>query len=408
MEAWRLLVRSEQPVTGANRIAAMQAILQYMYSPGFDRLEEELRTFEGLVKTYRAIFGEEISDSITQAIIKSQMPAETRSHLELQTFARTAEITSLMSSLSKMRTASTGSSATSNGPVPMEIGWVSKKGKGIGTDKGKEKGKSKEKGKGKKQSEKQGEKFEGWCNNCGKWGHKYANCWHGKEKQVHQVQSGAVTVSSSSLSVSTNNVGAKEIGLIESVQEDSEMGWLFMVADSMTIEQLSMDGAHSLVVDSGAHVHVCPKSYGTHASLQSLPERWRGLDLRSASGKVLKDNALDLQGRVFTVKIPFVVCEVRRPLLSLAMLQDKGFHMTVKDGCRKLGGHGREMNLQRQGNSYLVDVEFRSGLLEKKKEIGFPPGLVALVDSGVAGLSATAGVDERDEQLPLQHPKVKL
>ena len=62
LEAWRLLVRSEQPVTGASRIAAMQAILQYKFSPGFDRLEEELRTFEGLVKTYRAIFGEEISD----------------------------------------------------------------------------------------------------------------------------------------------------------------------------------------------------------------------------------------------------------------------------------------------------------------------------------------------------------
>ena len=194
------------------------------------------------------------------------------------------------------------------------------------------------------------------------------------------------------------NVGAKEVGLIESVQEDSEMGWLFMNADAMSINQLSMDGAHSLVVDSGSYVHVCPKSYAAHATLQSLPERWRGLDLRSASGKMLKVwvayNALDLHGRVFTVKIPFVVCEVRRPLLSLAMLEDKGFHMTVKDGCQKLGGHGREMNLRRQGNSHLVDVEFRGGLLEKSKEIGSPPGLVAPVDSGVAALSATAGVDE--------------
>ena len=106
-------------------------------------------------------------------------------------------------------------------------------------------------------------------------------------------------------------------------------------------------------------------------------------------------NALDLHGRVFTVKIPFVVCEVKRPLLSLAMLEDKGFHMTVKDGCRKLGGHGHEMNLRRQGNSYLVDVEFRGGLLEKRKEIGLPSGLVLPVDSDVAGLSATSGVDER-------------
>ena len=69
-------MRSEQPVTGANRIADMQAILQYKFSPGFDKLEEELRTFEGLVQTYRALLGEEISDSITQAVIKSQMPIE--------------------------------------------------------------------------------------------------------------------------------------------------------------------------------------------------------------------------------------------------------------------------------------------------------------------------------------------
>ena len=148
------------------------------------------------------------------------------------------------------------------------------------------------------------------------------------------MQSGAATVSSSSsqASVSTNNVGAKEIGLIESVQEDSEMGSLFMVADSMTIEQ---DGAHSLVVDSGAHVHVCPKSYATHATLQSLPERWRGLDLRSASGKMLKVWGMR-QVAYRGGSSPFVVCEVTRPLLSLAMLEGKGFHMTVKDGCRKL------------------------------------------------------------------------
>ena len=139
-----------------------------------------------------------------------------------------------------------------------------------------------------------------------------------------------------------------------------------MVADAVAITQLYMDGAHSLVVDSGANVHVCPKSYATHATLKALPACWRSLDLRSASGKMLKVwrmrevvyNTIDLHGKVFSVKIPFVVCQVRRPLLSLAMLEDKGFHLTVKNGFRKLGGHGREINLRRQRNSYLVDVEF--------------------------------------------------
>ena len=60
-----------------------ESVLQFKFSPGFDKLKEELRTFEGLVKAYRAIFGEAICDSITQAVIKSQMPAEIRIHLEL-------------------------------------------------------------------------------------------------------------------------------------------------------------------------------------------------------------------------------------------------------------------------------------------------------------------------------------
>ena len=130
LEAWRLLVRAEQPVSGANRIAAMQSILQCKFSPGFDKLKEELRTVEGLVKTYHAVFGEAISDSITQAVIKSQMSAEIRTHLVLQTFART------MSILSKMRTSATSTSSAAHGPVPMEIGWIKNKGQGKGKSKG--------------------------------------------------------------------------------------------------------------------------------------------------------------------------------------------------------------------------------------------------------------------------------
>ena len=59
-------------------------------------------------------------------------------------------------------------------------------------------------------------------------------------------------------------------------------------ASPSSTNQLSMDGAHSLSVDSGAYVRVCPKSFATHATLEALPASWRGLDLRSASGKMFK------------------------------------------------------------------------------------------------------------------------
>ena len=82
------------------------------------------------------------------------MPTEMRAHLELQTFTRDAELTSLMSSLCKMRTASITSNAGATGPTPMEIGWIKNKGKGKvkekGKERGKEKGKGKERRKGKK------------------------------------------------------------------------------------------------------------------------------------------------------------------------------------------------------------------------------------------------------------------
>ena len=148
---------------------------------------------------------------------------------------------------------------------------------------------------------------------------------------MHQVQGkdGTASSSSSQSTLSATDVGTKEIGLIESVSEDAEMSRIFRVADAVAINQLSMDGAHSLVVDSGANVPVCPKSYATHGTLEALPACWRGLDLRSASGKMLTVWGMRevvynaLHGKVFTARISFVVCEVRRPMLSLAMLDVK-------------------------------------------------------------------------------------
>ena len=52
LEAWRLLVRAEQSVSGANRIAAMQSILQYKFSPGIDK--EEARAKERAKKSQGA------------------------------------------------------------------------------------------------------------------------------------------------------------------------------------------------------------------------------------------------------------------------------------------------------------------------------------------------------------------
>ena len=74
----------------------------------------------------------------------------------------------------------------------------------------------------------------------------------------------------------------------------------------------------------------------------------------------------------------------------------EGFLLIVGDGYRKLGGHGREMVLRRNGDSHLVNVEFKDGLLGcKKSMLRDLTGLVTHKNSDVAGHSAAAVVDER-------------
>ena len=74
-------------------------------------------------------------------------------------------------------------------------------------------------------------------------------------------------------------------------------------------------------------------------------------------------NEVNLHGEVFTVKVFAVVCEGRRlQLLSMIWWEIEGFHLTVSDGCRNLGGHGREMILRRDGDSPLVNDESENEL----------------------------------------------
>ena len=74
-------------------------------------------------------------------------------------------------------------------------------------------------------------------------GHSVANCWHGKKKQVDQAQgkAGTASLSSPSSTLMATDVGAKEMGLIESVSEGAEKSWL-CGRGFCGVNQFSMDG----------------------------------------------------------------------------------------------------------------------------------------------------------------------
>ena len=77
--------------------------------------------------------------------------------------------------------------------------------------------------------------------------------------------------------------------------------------------------------------------------------------------KEIKGNMKNLQTAERVVK------SEHHESLSMIWWKIEGFHFTVGAGCRKLGGHGREMILRRNGDSHLVNVEFEDELQGCKK-----------------------------------------
>ena len=110
--------------------------------------------------------------------------------------------------------------------------------------------------------------------------------------------------------------------------------------DSMigTAQQFTEDNKWvSLTIDSGAATPVCPPWFATQFPLQRL-EYGSGPQLRTVTSQHIK-----LHGRRWVcvtnrsgqqLVMPFYVCEVKQPILSVTRLAEQGFNLTLGDNPR--------------------------------------------------------------------------
>ena len=182
LEAWRCLVKREEPTEGSTQVASLMGILRTQFAGGMAELTQELEVLTGAVQRYEQQFSDTIADNVVQAIIKSNTPLELRSQVMLQSFASAAALRETLVTYAAARVDVPPVPA----PVPMDVGAVEggkyKKGKDKKGKKG-EKGKSKKgdgKGKNNQGENEEKKKFNGYCNQCGKWGHRKQDCWYKK------------------------------------------------------------------------------------------------------------------------------------------------------------------------------------------------------------------------------------
>ena len=116
----------------------------------------------------------------------------------------------------------------------------------------------------------------------------------------------------------------------------------------------------SLMIDSGAATHVCPLWFASQFPLQQLAHG-TGPKLRTVTNQHTK-----LHGNRWVcmtnhsgqqIVIPFYVCEVKQPTLSVTRLVEQGFQLTLDDNPRLQHIKGFNSTLENRNGLFFLQAE---------------------------------------------------
>ena len=128
-----------------------------------------------------------------------------------------------------------------------------------------------------------------------------------------------------------------------------------------------------LLVDTGATEHVCGPHVCTHATLKNGPRP----ALKTATGELLKHNGtrtVDFRCQGEELRVGFTVVDVKRPVLSVSRLMDRGIETFIQAGKQIL----------RRFNGETVELTSRDCLSVLQCQ-SVVPMLLAPVDEEPAG-----------------------
>ena len=266
LEACRQLCRRWHVGTRGRNLARLLAILQWNFGTSAAAWESEMEQ----------LTGERMADSIKLCVLDSQAPKELSTYLRLHTQAEETFATV------KRKIQDYLQAIDQSGPVPMEVGFVGKKGK-KGKGKQPKGGGKQNKGKDKQPQDKNQHKahtgkgrgnpahgkqssgnFQGYCGNCGKWGHPQRECW---AKSINNLADSTSASSNSRVdtynSSSDHGTGAGQGGFAGGIwehdEDDDDKGWIFSVGGAGWPSGFQGHPGQwcTILIDSGSSATVC-------------------------------------------------------------------------------------------------------------------------------------------------------
>ena len=402
LEAYRQLCERWHAGTRGRNLARLQAILQWNFGTTATETLDSLASWESETEEWEQLTGERMADSIKLCVLDSQAPKELSTYLRLHTKAEETFATV------KRKIQDYLQAIDQSGPVPMEVGFVGKKGK---KGKGKQQqskgggmqstGKDKQpqdknqtkaqEGKGQEKPE-QGKqssgKFQGYCGNCGKWGHPQRECW---SKSINNLAESTSASSSSRVDTynSDHGIGAGQGGFAGNIWEHHEVDdkqWIFSMGGAgWTSGFQGRPGQWcTILIDSGSSATVCGPQHSPESPI--VPSE--RLSLYEPSGKPLmhygqnevKFVAEDGQN----VHIKFDVANVVTPIVSVGKLQQGGKEVVL----------GRKSYIQERRGRRGVR---RLGLFNIAALFFLLLQIAAGCDTGVSLVRTTLGTQATDE-----------
>ena len=363
LEAYRQLCRRWHAGTRGRNLPRLQAILQLNFWTSTTETLDSLAAWESEIEEWEQLTGERMVDSIKLCVLDSQAPKELSTYLRLHTHAEETFATV------KRKIQDYLQAIDQSGPVPMEVGFVGKKGKkgkGKQTKGGGKQSKGKDKqpqdknqpkaptGKGQgntAQGKQSSGNFQGCCGNCGMWATR-------RSKSINNLADSTSASSNSRVdtynSSSGHGTGAGQGGFAGSIWEhdevDDDKEWIFSVGGAGWPSGFQGRPGQwcTILIDSGSSATVCgPQHFPDYPIVPS--ER---LVLHEPSGKPLMHYGQKEVSFVAedgqNVNIKFDVANVVRPIVSVGKLQQGGKEVVLgkksyiqecrgRRGVRRLG-----------------------------------------------------------------------
>ena len=418
---WHNLCTEYENKSG-NRATAM---LTGLLAPNFERETKAGREFsivlmewEQAVERYKQQTGEPFTERMMCAIVTERAPPQIRSHIVAAAHQIDGSYTTLksvvQSALGITRSYDTFGNSDSR-PTPMEVGGVEKfdgycnncgkyghktKDCYSKSAKGKNKGTKGQDGKTKNKGKPTSQKFDGYCHECGKYGHKSKDCRSkkkgaGKDKNGKN-KSGKGDVGG--IDEQQPSAGDKAAGVGGIETSDMDMSFCFgidhsqdMPASIPTVVGGLMSTEVLVSLDSGSDEHASPPYFGT-SKIRPTSVKINdigGTGLNPIGQRPVKYQVDDTEGNPMSWQNDFVVSSrIVKPVVSYGKVLKGGGVVTSWEPdhtgmCGHVQVRGRKFPIFMVRNSLYVKARVVGGIEDGNTPVEAP---------NTAGASSSSGL----------------